>query len=63
MSHIQEDCSILELTDFKFSPITSCDVERSFSIYKSIPTYRRQHFSFDNLKLDFIPHCNSELLK
>ncbi len=42
---------------FKFATITSCDVERSFSIYKPILSDNRKHFLFDNLKMHFVNHC------
>lgn len=41
---------------FKFAPITSVDVERSFSLYKYILTDRRQSFNTDNLEKHLIVH-------
>lgn len=35
---------------FMYAPITSCDVERSFSQYKNILSERRRSFTFNNLK-------------
>lgn len=48
-----------ELTYFKFAPITSCEVERSFSKYKTILTDNRQSFCFENLKMTFVINCNA----
>ena len=39
------------LATFKFAPITSVDVERSFSCLKNILTDRRQAFTVENLKM------------
>jgi len=50
--------SIQEIACFKFAPVTSCDVERIFSRYKSILTDKRQSFTFNNLKMTFITNCN-----
>lgn len=50
--------TISELGVFKCAPITSCDVERSFSQYKAIFRPNRQSFNFDNLKKHVIVYCN-----
>lgn len=34
----------------KYATITSCDIERSFSTYKLILTYKRHQFTIDNLE-------------
>jgi len=47
-----------ELCVFKFAPVTSCDVERSFSQYKAIFRPNRQIFNFENLKKHVIVYCN-----
>jgi hypothetical protein len=36
--------------NLEFSPITSCDVERTFSRYKNWLIDRRRSYTFDNLK-------------
>lgn len=46
------------LAAYKFSPLTSCDVERSFSAYKRVLEDCRRKFTFDNLKKHVIIHCN-----
>lgn len=42
---------------FNYAPLTSCDVERSFSTYKSILADNRRSFKFDNLKEVLIVNC------
>ena len=42
---------------FKYAPITSVDVERSFSIYKTILTNRRQSFTKENIEKYIILNC------
>lgn len=51
-----------ELVMFKFSPTTSCDVERYFSAYKMVFDIRRKSFSFENLKKHLIVYCNQKLV-
>lgn len=47
-----------ELTMFMYCPVTSVDVERSFSVYSSFLTPNRRTFLFENLKQHMIIHCN-----
>lgn len=47
---------------FKHAPLTSCDVERSFSMYKNVLTDRRHSFKFEHLKWTLISKCNHKLL-
>jgi hypothetical protein len=49
--------SVAELGAFKFAPITSVDVERSFSRYKNILRPNRRRFTFDNLKKYMVVNC------
>jgi hypothetical protein len=46
---------------FKYAPVTSVDVERSFSRYKSTSILRsnRRSFLFENLKKLVVCNCNS----
>lgn len=54
----EEDTELIEndmmdpkiLSSLKFAPITSVDVERSFSSYKTILSDRRHNFTEDNLE-------------
>lgn len=41
----------------KFCPLVSVDVERSFSVYKSILSDRRHHLTKENLSKIMICHC------
>lgn len=47
-----------ELSGYAFAPVTSCDVERSFSSYKNIFEEKRRSFLFENLKQHVILYCN-----
>lgn len=47
-----------ELAAFKYAPVTSADVERSFSVYKNVLHEKRRKFMFENLKKHVIVHCN-----
>jgi len=63
-----EEVSKLELPEYlniddvaylKFSPITSVDLERSFSSYKTLLTDNRRSFILENLKQSLIVQCNN----
>ncbi|KAB0805292.1 hypothetical protein PPYR_02262 [Photinus pyralis] len=41
---------------FKFAPITSCEVERSFSMYKNILTDKRHNLSEKNVEMLIVAH-------
>jgi hypothetical protein len=55
----EQELSANDLTLFKYSPVTSCDVERSFSRYKLLLSDNRRSFQFDSFKMYFIIHCNA----
>jgi hypothetical protein len=55
----EQEISANDLTLFKHSPVTSCDVERSFSKYKVLLSDNRMFFQFDNFKMHVIIHCNT----
>lgn len=61
MSTLQDECTFdsSDLTLFKFAPITSCDVERSFSFYKNVLSDHRRSFKPDALKMNLVVHFNS----
>ncbi|KAJ4447666.1 hypothetical protein ANN_09673 [Periplaneta americana] len=46
------------LVFYRFAPITSCDVERSFSQYKFCLADNRRKFSFETLRIDVIVSTN-----
>lgn len=50
---------VKQLMTFKYAPITSVDVERSFSMYKNILRSNRHSFLFENLSQQFIIYCNN----
>ena len=45
---------------FKFAPLTSCDVERSFSVYKGVLTDKRTSFTPENLEMYLVTHCEQK---
>ena len=55
--NFEGDHSPQEIAKFNFVPITSYDLERSFSQYKSILRDNRRSFIFDNLKMHFVSYC------
>uniref|UniRef100_A0A2S2NPE7 Uncharacterized protein n=1 Tax=Schizaphis graminum TaxID=13262 RepID=A0A2S2NPE7_SCHGA len=44
---LPEEMNINDLIYFKYAPITSVDVERSFSMYKNMLTDNRRAFKFE----------------
>ena len=54
--------SPIDISSFKYAPVTSCDVERSFSRYKAILRDNRCSFSDENLQKYLFINCNSCLL-
>lgn len=49
--------TIDDVYSLRYALITTCEVERSFSIYKAVPRWNRQSFEFRNLRRYFIVHC------
>jgi hypothetical protein len=41
-----------DMTLFKYAPLTSCDVERRFSMYKKVLSDNRRSFAFENSPSD-----------
>ena len=46
------------IAKFKHAPIQSCEVERSFSVYKKILADDRTNFTPENLEMYMICNCN-----
>lgn len=46
-----------EIAAFRYAPVTSVDVERSFSRFKSILRPNRRSLTLENLKMHLIPNC------
>lgn len=53
-----DELSPVEMSSFMYAPITSCDVERTFSKYKQVLGDQRRSFLFDNLKMHVVIYCN-----
>ena len=56
-----EEFSPTDIEFFKYAPITSVDVERSFSIFKNLLADNRRSFTFENLRMTFAVHYNLSL--
>ncbi|KAJ4450987.1 hypothetical protein ANN_02422 [Periplaneta americana] len=54
---INLDLSPADIVKLNYVPVTSCDVERSFSQYKSILRDNRRRFTFQHLKEMFVTYC------
>lgn len=61
ISELENEYYPNELASFKYAPITSVDVERSFSMYKSFLRPNRQSFTFDNIKKYLFVYTNKNL--
>jgi hypothetical protein len=46
--------TVKQVMNLQFSPITSCDVEHTFSRYKNLLSDRRRIYTFDNLKMTLV---------
>jgi hypothetical protein len=51
----------MEEINYKFAPITSYEVERSFSKYKSILVDNRQCFKIENLEQHIVCNVNTSI--
>ncbi|XP_050548459.1 uncharacterized protein LOC126910114 [Daktulosphaira vitifoliae] len=45
------------VTDFQYAPVTSVDVERSFSTYKNILSDRRTKMTPENMEMNIVVNC------
>ncbi|KAL4097204.1 hypothetical protein QTP88_022015 [Uroleucon formosanum] len=54
-----EDLNVSDLKFYKFAPVTSVDVERSFSRYKNVLANNRRSFTFENIRKILVIQCNS----
>lgn len=59
MDGLPEDLTTNDLIFYKYAPITSVDVERSFSAYKNLLSHNRRSFKLENIKKHLIIQCNS----
>lgn len=63
LGELPGDLEASDIVYFKYAPLVSVQVERSFSMYKAMLADNRESFSFENLQMVFIVHCNSGLMK
>lgn len=60
MYGLPEDLKANDLLFFKYAPLTSVDVERSFSTYKTLLADNRHSFQVENIRKYLIVQCNSK---
>jgi len=60
MDGLPEDLKANELLFFKYAPLTSVDVERSFSTYKTLLADNRHSFQVENIRKYLVVQCNSK---
>lgn len=48
-----------DMACYKYAPVVSCEVERIFSVYKTVLADNRRSFAFENLKKVLVVKCNS----
>ncbi|KAF0746556.1 Uncharacterized protein FWK35_00032030 [Aphis craccivora] len=59
ISNMDQNITVTDIPYFKYAPVSSVDVERSFSTYKTVLADNRRRFTFENLKKTLIVQCNS----
>lgn len=59
MEKLQEDLIGNNFEHFKYTPITSSDVERSFLLYKNIISDNHRSFDIQNIKKVIVIQCNT----
>jgi hypothetical protein len=55
-----EELTASDLVHFKYAPIVSADVERSFSKYKNVLSDNRRSLTFENLRMLTVIYSNSQ---
>lgn len=60
VSVLEEEFSPRDLTSFKYAPLTSVDVERSFSMFRNVLSENRQSFTPKNLEMTIVIYCNAK---
>jgi len=55
---LPDDMTANDLLYFKYAPLTSADVERSFSMLKNLLVDNRRSFKLENIKKTLIMQCN-----
>ena len=59
-AQIQDKLTPSDLSLFKYAPVVSAEVERSFSMYNNVLADNRRPFSFQNLRMYTAISCNRE---
>lgn len=59
MDGLPEELTGDDLKFYKYAPMTSTDVERSFSRYKNLLSNNRRSFEIENLKKILVVQCNN----
>lgn len=59
MEGLPDDLTGDDITYFKYAPITSTDIERSFSRYKTLLADNRRSFNFENIKKSLVVQYNT----
>jgi hypothetical protein len=59
MNGLPEDLTGNDLTFYKYAPVTSTDIERSFSRYKTILVENWRSFDVENIKKTLVVQCNN----
>jgi len=59
LTNLDYDLNQSDMCHFKYAPITSVDVERSFSRYKNVLTNNRRSFVFHNIRMILMVYCNN----
>jgi len=59
LKNMEQNYSPSDVSLFKYAPVTSVDVERSFSRYKNVLADNRRTFTSENLKKTFVVQCNT----
>ena len=59
-SEFDEDYSPGDLGHFKYAPLTSVEVERSFSMYRNVLPDNRRSFKPETLRMVMALYCNAD---
>lgn len=59
ISCIEQELTAGDFVYFKYAPVVSADVERSFSRYKNVLSENRRSLTFDNLRMLVVVYCNN----
>jgi hypothetical protein len=57
--HGEEIYSPADIAAYSHAPVTSCDVELSFSRYKTVLADNRRRLTFENLRMISVTYCNA----